>query len=175
MVRKARAAAVITTADTPITDDGKVPGDLPVIAIDRLAERPAVSGHPLTPDDLAYVLFTSGSTGEPKGALVEHRSIANTVGWYIRELDLTAADRLSWFSSPGFDASAIEVWPALRTGATLHITPPEPPLRPCRAARLADRDRHHRRLRSHPDGRAAARPALAHRRLGRPPAPGRRR
>jgi natural product biosynthesis luciferase-like monooxygenase protein/amino acid adenylation domain-containing protein len=118
MVRKARAAAVITTAGA------EVPGGLPTILMDRLAEQAGISGHPPTPDDLAYVLFTSGSTGEPKGALVEHRSIANTIGWYTRDLGLTAADRLSWFSSPGFDASAIEVWPALRVGAPLHITPP---------------------------------------------------
>ncbi|MFD7660846.1 AMP-binding protein, partial [Actinosynnema sp. NPDC059797] len=85
---------------------------------------PAVAGHPLTPVDVAYVLFTSGSTGEPKGALVEHRSIANTVSWYTRDLGLTADDRLSWFCSPGFDASAIEVWPALRAGAPLHVVPP---------------------------------------------------
>jgi natural product biosynthesis luciferase-like monooxygenase protein/amino acid adenylation domain-containing protein len=118
MVRKARAAAVISTAGVPI------PGGLPAVLIDQLGEPAGIEGHPLSPDDLAYLLFTSGSTGEPKGALVEHRSIANTVGWYVRELGLTGADRLSWFCSPGFDASAIEVWPALRVGAPLHITPP---------------------------------------------------
>jgi iturin family lipopeptide synthetase A len=118
MVGKAQVAAVITTAQA------EVPGGLPTILVDGLPERAAVGGHPLTPDDLAYILFTSGSTGEPKGALVEHRSISNTVGWYVRDLGLTAADRLSWFCSPGFDASAIEVWPALRSGASLYITPP---------------------------------------------------
>ncbi|HEX8081109.1 MAG TPA: MupA/Atu3671 family FMN-dependent luciferase-like monooxygenase [Jatrophihabitans sp.] len=121
MVRKAGAAAVITTAGA------EVPGDLPPILMDRLADRAShtvISGHPLTPDDLAYVLFTSGSTGEPKGVLVEHRSISNTVGWHTRDLGVTAADRLSWFCSPGFDASVIEVWAALRAGASLHIIPP---------------------------------------------------
>ncbi len=117
MVRKAKAAAVITTAGT------EVPGGLPSILVDQLADRNEFSGHAVTPEDLAYILFTSGSTGEPKGALVEHRSIANAIGWYSRDLGVTADDRLSWFCSPGFDASALEVWTALRAGAPLYIPP----------------------------------------------------
>ncbi len=127
MVRKARAAAVIT-ADGALADDSKVPGDLPSILVDRLtepAEPSAPSGHPVTPDDLAYILFTSGSTGEPKGALIEHRAVSTVIDWYTRDLGLTAADRILWFCSPGFDVSAIDVWSALRTGATLYVVPPD--------------------------------------------------
>ncbi|MEU4569115.1 MupA/Atu3671 family FMN-dependent luciferase-like monooxygenase [Micromonospora sp. NPDC023956] len=83
-------------------------------------------------DDPAYVLFTSGSTGRPKGCVIPHRAISNTVAWYTRDLGITAEDRLSWFCSPGFDASCIEVWPALRAGATLHVVPDEARLDPVR-------------------------------------------
>ncbi|MDQ1742069.1 MAG: hypothetical protein QOE23_408, partial [Pseudonocardiales bacterium] len=122
MVRKARAAAVITA------DGAEVPGDLPSILVDRLAEPAeptAISGHPVSPDDVAYILFTSGSTGEPKGALIEHRAISTVIDWYTHDLGLTAADRILWFCSPGFDVSSIDVWSALRTGATLYVVPPD--------------------------------------------------
>ena len=118
MVRNAGAAAVITTTGT------EVPDGLPAVLVDQLpVEADDAGGHPLNPDDVAYVLFTSGSTGEPKGARIEHRAIANTVDWYTRALGLTSDDRLSWFASPGFDATMIEVWPALRVGAPLHVVP----------------------------------------------------
>ncbi|TWJ29409.1 amino acid adenylation domain-containing protein [Micromonospora sagamiensis] len=78
------------------------------------------------------MLFTSGSTGRPKGCVIPHRAISNTVTWYTRDLGITADDRLSWFCSPGFDASCLEVWPALRAGATLHVVPDEARLDPVR-------------------------------------------
>ncbi|GAA2563470.1 hypothetical protein GCM10010435_39430 [Winogradskya consettensis] len=88
--------------------------------------------EPVTPDpdDTAYVLYTSGSTGRPKGCRIPHRAIANTVAWWIDDLAVTAADRLSWYCSPGFDASCVEVWPAVRTGAALFPVPDDIRLEP---------------------------------------------
>ncbi|WP_285788408.1 MupA/Atu3671 family FMN-dependent luciferase-like monooxygenase [Micromonospora sp. NBRC 101691] len=115
-----------------------LPGAAVTLHLDRLAaadpdgagsgdDDPAVGL-----EDPAYVLFTSGSTGRPKGCVIPHRAISNTVAWYTRDLGITADDRLSWFCSPGFDASCIEVWPALRAGATLHVVPDEVRLDPVR-------------------------------------------
>jgi iturin family lipopeptide synthetase A len=109
----------------------RAPGNLPTILVDRLPAVPGlVQGHRLAPSDVAYVLFTSGSTGEPKGVLIEHRSIANYTAWLEHGLGLSSVDVMSWFASPAFDMSVSEVWTALRVGATLHITPPELQLDP---------------------------------------------
>ncbi|MEV0275649.1 amino acid adenylation domain-containing protein [Streptomyces sp. NPDC050610] len=83
------------------------------------------------PGDLAYVMYTSGSTGAPKGVMVEHRALANLVTWSREEFGLGPGDRGTLIAAPGFDASVWEIWSALTAGATLEIpdaeTVPDPP------------------------------------------------
>ncbi|MBB5159003.1 non-ribosomal peptide synthetase [Saccharopolyspora phatthalungensis] len=84
----------------------------------------------VTGDDLLCLLYTSGSTGTPKGVLIEHRNVAATLAVFLDRLGITGDDRLSWYSAPGFDAGHIELWPALATGAELHVVPDEVRLDP---------------------------------------------
>ncbi len=77
----------------------------------------------LSPAHLAYVIYTSGSTGQPKGVMVEHRSVENLVHWHCEAFGLDARSHTSSVAGFGFDAMAWEVWPALCTGATLHLPP----------------------------------------------------
>ncbi|MBO4208417.1 non-ribosomal peptide synthetase [Micromonospora echinofusca] len=118
------SASTVTALDVPV----------PTIQADRLAPTSdtSVPAADVALHDVAYVLFTSGSTGQAKGCVIEHRAIANAVAWFVRDLGITADDRLSWFCSPGFDASCLEVWPALRTGATLCVVPDEVRVDPAR-------------------------------------------
>jgi amino acid adenylation domain-containing protein len=81
-------------------------------------------------EDLAYVIYTSGSTGTPKGTEIRHRSLSSYVAWHCRERGLTPADRTTLIAGPGFDASVIEIWAALTSGASLHVPPPEAVLSP---------------------------------------------
>lgn len=73
--------------------------------------------------DLAYVMYTSGSTGVPKGVMVEHRGIVNLVSDqnYIR---LSPDQVLLQLSPLSFDASTFEIWGALLNGGSLAIVPP---------------------------------------------------
>ncbi|OBP13469.1 hypothetical protein A5320_18120 [Rheinheimera sp. SA_1] len=71
-------------------------------------------------DDLAYVMFTSGSTGEPKGVKVPHRAIVRLV-IDTNYIDIKTSDAILQLSSPAFDASILEIWGALLNGATLAI------------------------------------------------------
>jgi amino acid adenylation domain-containing protein len=73
------------------------------------------------PGQLAYVMYTSGSTGQPKGVMVEHGALASFTGWHRRAFGLEADSRTTLLYSPAFDPSAAELWPALAAGATLHV------------------------------------------------------
>ena len=77
-------------------------------------------------DDVAYLMYTSGSTGEPKAVAVAHRGIVRLV-LDNRQVEFTSADRVLHASPLTFDASTLEIWGALLNGATLVIVPERQP------------------------------------------------
>lgn len=73
----------------------------------------------VTPQNLAYMIYTSGSTGQPKGVLVEHGSICNTLRWRSNTIQLQSTDRVLMLLSHQFDAALGNGWSALAQGAAL--------------------------------------------------------
>jgi amino acid adenylation domain-containing protein len=73
------------------------------------------------PDHLAYVVYTSGSTGLPKGVLVQHGGVCNAVAAFTRIYDIRPGHRVLLFAPLHFDASVMDVFSALCTGATLVV------------------------------------------------------
>lgn len=73
------------------------------------------------PGDLCYVVYTSGSTGVPKGVLLPHEGLTNLVTWHRRTFEVRPGDRMTQLARPSFDAWALEVWPCLAAGATLCV------------------------------------------------------
>ena len=63
------------------------------------------------PDNLAYVIYTSGSTGQPKGVMVEHRGLSNTVKWLSQTLAITPDDSTLLKTPITFDAAGREIFP----------------------------------------------------------------
>lgn len=80
--------------------------------------------------DLAYVVMTSGSTGQPKGVMVEHRSICNTIQWRQRDLPIHANDRVLQLLPYYFDAWLSITWPVFAAGAELVLPEPGEELNP---------------------------------------------
>ncbi len=80
------------------------------------------------PGDTAYVMYTSGSTGVPKGVAVTHANLAAHVVASIADYALTDADRMLQFASPSFDISVEEIYCSLAAGATLVVRPDDVPI-----------------------------------------------
>ncbi len=74
------------------------------------------------PEDLAYVMFTSGTTGKPKGVCVTHRNIVRLVRG-ADYVDVTPSDIFLQFAPLAFDASTFEIWGPLLNGARLVVYP----------------------------------------------------
>ena len=72
-----------------------------------------------SPNSLAYLLYTSGSTGEPKGITQSHRNVLHHIRNYTNSLHISARDCMSLLASYGFDAAVMDIFGALLNGATL--------------------------------------------------------
>ena len=83
------------------------------------------SSAELAETDLAYMIYTSGTSGQPKGVPISHRSIWNLCDWWCQEFELSSVDRTLQMFSMGFDASLEEILPTLVTGGTLVPIQPE--------------------------------------------------
>jgi amino acid adenylation domain-containing protein len=73
----------------------------------------------VSPDSIAYILYTSGSTGLPKGVVQSHRNVLHFMRVYTNNLGLYHGDRLSLLSSYGFDGAVMDIFGALLNGATV--------------------------------------------------------
>ena len=79
----------------------------------------------LNPGNLFILLYTSGSTGVPKGCQLEHRNLVAFCHWYQRFYDLKPEHKVAAYASYGFDACMMDMYPALTCGASVYIIPEE--------------------------------------------------
>jgi amino acid adenylation domain-containing protein len=90
------------------------------------SDRESVS----TPESLLYTIFTSGTTGKPKGVLLKNKNLVNYVTWFTKEIGITSDDRSILISSFAYDLGYTAVYPSLLSGGQLHICPRDTYLSP---------------------------------------------
>lgn len=87
------------------------------------AASPEAVPSDVGPDDLAYILFTSGTTGSPKGVPITHASAYAFIDWAVRHFELGPDDRLSGHTALTFDLSTFDIYATFAAGAELHQVP----------------------------------------------------
>ncbi|MFB9449221.1 amino acid adenylation domain-containing protein [Dactylosporangium vinaceum] len=122
LLRDARPVLVVT--DAARRDD--FPGH-PVLDVGAVDGEPggAAPGEPPHPLDEAYVLYTSGSTGQPKGVAVPHAAVCATLRWYVGALPVSADDRVLFKTPLTFDPALLELFGTLAAGATVVLADPD--------------------------------------------------
>ena len=93
--------------------------------IPQLADNPTPSTQQPTPSNLFIMLYTSGSTGVPKGCQLTHANLVAFCNWYQRFYSLKPEHKVAAYASYGFDACMMDMYPALTCGASVHIIPEE--------------------------------------------------
>jgi amino acid adenylation domain-containing protein len=75
--------------------------------------------------DIAHILYTSGSTGDPKGVAITHANVIHFVEWATRYFGMTSSDRISGHPPLHFDLATFDIFGAFSVGAQLHLVPPD--------------------------------------------------
>lgn len=126
IIEDAQVSAVLGLADAPTWLENKRWLDT--------ASCPAAQPLPVAIQavNLAAILYTSGSTGQPRGVALSHDAIATFALWAAEVLDLQATDRIASTTPFFFDLSTFDLYAALGCGASLHFVPPALTMAPSR-------------------------------------------
>jgi amino acid adenylation domain-containing protein len=118
------------------------PGRIRVRNADELATHPASSPSRLAIElDLAYILYTSGSTGQPKGVMLTHLNALTFVNWTVDRFAIRPDDRLSNHAPLHFDLSIFDLFAAAKAGATVVLVPPRTSVFPVHVAKFIEENR----------------------------------
>ncbi len=132
------AAAALERARAIGWLDGVAPPEpAPAFALRDLAAFPPLAPeYANTEEDVAHILFTSGSTGLPKGVMITHASVMRFLRWANAYFGTAPGERVSQHPPFHFDLSTFDVYGTLSAGAELHLVPPELNLLPPGLARF---------------------------------------
>ncbi|CAI2525863.1 amino acid adenylation domain-containing protein [Serratia ficaria] len=121
---------IVATNSTIELADNKFSGD--IIYADNISTSQPIGPRLTSPpaNAVVYLIFTSGTTGKPKGVLIEHHSLLNLILWHNQEFAMDAGSRSTLIAGLSFDVAQWEIWAPLTSGGTLYLPEEETRLRP---------------------------------------------
>ncbi len=120
MIEQTDAHFVLQCSSTPIPWPESTKEKIEIVEVDKL--EPFNGNIPVSdidPDLPAYIIYTSGSTGQPKGVVVSHRSVVNTIADINRRFKVNQNDRVLGLSRLSFDLSVYDIFGPLSIGGAL--------------------------------------------------------
>ncbi|MFL6350474.1 MAG: amino acid adenylation domain-containing protein [Bryobacteraceae bacterium] len=132
--------AVILTDDQQGAD---LPNHLRTVTWAEVKRQPdvSISSSAATDTDLAYILYTSGSTGDPKGVMISHRTILTFINWSCATFQMTSAERVTSHAPLHFDLSTFDIYATLKAGGTVVLVPERLSVFPVQLADLLQNER----------------------------------
>jgi amino acid adenylation domain-containing protein len=124
IVADAGACAIVSSRRLLGEARHSLPHELPVIDIDDLPKPESLHLARISPDDIAAIYYTSGSSGQPKSVAWNHRSVVHWVRVFTDTAQISYMDRFALLFSAAVSASWRAIYSSLLNGACLHILPP---------------------------------------------------
>ena len=115
----AKPALIIETTQSISDETRGLIGEIPTIRYDHIPMVEEVTLTPVSGDDTYYIIFTSGTTGVPKGVQISHDNLVSFVNWELSDFGLNEGERFLSQAPYSFDLSVMSVYPSLVSGGTL--------------------------------------------------------
>jgi thioester reductase-like protein/amino acid adenylation domain-containing protein len=141
ILENARAALLLHDGQHPLANQC-VPG-LDISNIDFVPTKQSLMRQRPDADAPCMALYTSGTTGHPKGVMLSQRNLSHFTAWYADYVELSEHSRVLQFSTLSFDSSVIDIFPTLLSGAELVVASEDQRRDPLQLVELLDQNLSH--------------------------------
>jgi amino acid adenylation domain-containing protein len=134
---------VVVLTDSQVAVDNVLPEEVRIISWNQVQTNndEAIPDPGTIESDLAYILYTSGSTGDPKGVMISHRTIFTFVNWCYKSFQVSEKDRVTSHAPLHFDLSTFDIYVTIKAGGTIVLVPEKLSIFPIRIVKLLQDER----------------------------------